>query len=451
MDNDDQDEDMNARDYNGSYDASIMSNPYAQDLAREALVDAEQTIQQLQSEMFLSDRQTAADKLEIGALKLQVQELQTAKAAADAATEAVWQEWRSLSHELTALQKQNAEKDTELTARRTAHRDVEVESKKLQQEVLTMTTELTALRKKVTQLEPELEQARKKITGLTTDNKRLDTKLKEEEKARQSEFKAHKKKDEEISKAKQVAAEKEEKLVSRVNDLSSQLIAVLKSTEELHATGDGFANAARTASEEISRLCKENKTMSTKLQAFQKMLNHNPQTHPSYTSSHSNAVPSSGASVSPASGASSSNSVQPGDSLVSSYPANAAHATQGETRDEVVADPGAKRQKGSAENENKDQNTENTVQDNAKKQSLPPRAHCDLDGCTQPGMYICSSCKSAGYCGLSHQKEHWRVHRKTCANDKQFREKELARSINYADGYAMGQAVGAFLDANGSL
>jgi len=477
VDNDDQDEEIDAREYNESYDASMMSNPYAQDLAKEALADAEQTIQQLQSEMFMSNRQAAADKLEIGVLKLQVQELQTAKAAADAAKEAVLHEWRSLSHELTALQKQNAEKDTELTARRAAHRDVEVESKRLQQEASTMTTELTAVRKKLTQLEPEFEQAKKKITGLTTDNKRLDTKLKEEEKARQTDAKAHKKKDEEV--AKELSKLKQDK-VEMVSDYTkkvekyfsdmNQLALELQNSSKLIGAAQkelGDAQLLLTnVQEEKSRLSKENKIMNTKLQAFQKMLNHNTQTQTqtqaqtqptnSITSTATqNFTPAiAAASVPPAPSATNRNSNREQVGSSSSLPPNVA-AIMADIQNDDHEGPGdaraEKKQKGCTEN--KDQASE--IQEAPKKQSLPPKAQCDLEGCTQAGLFICGSCKSVGYCGLPHQKEHWRFHRKACVhiceNIKRNQAKEMIRSMNYADGYAMGQAVGALLDAHGGL
>jgi len=466
-DDDDDDDGAPLRDYDESYDASMMSNPYAQDLAKEALADAEQTVRALQSEMHARDRQTAADRLEIGALQLQLREVQTAKAAADAATEAVMQEWRSLSHKLTAVQKQNAEKDTELTARRGAHRDVELESKKLQQETSNLTAELTALRKKVAQMEPELEQAKKKITGLTTDNKRLDSKLKEEEKARQVDTKAFKKKDDEIHKLKQAVAEEK----SKCNVTDNRLLAATDSFRDITKAASAQANALNEACDELEtvkaesqRLTKENKTLNTKLTALQKILNHNPHT----PTAPSNGGSSSSASPMPApapqganpTGAPASDGVRQIQAangftrvLTSSAPAGslAGHeydeAAEAADRDNGVI----KRQKGAAEN--KDQATEKQEKSVAMKQTFSPKAQCDMEGCCLTGMYICGSCKAVGYCGIAHQKEHWRFHRKSCANIKRTKEKEMigSKSGSYVDGYAVGQATGALLDGKNGL
>jgi hypothetical protein len=140
--------------------------------------------------------------------------------------------------------------------------------------------------------------------------------------------------------------------------------------------------------------------------------------------------------------------------LTSSAPAGslAGHeydeAAEGAGRDNGVI----KRQKGTAEN--KDQATEKQEKSVAMKQTFAPKAQCDMEGCCLTGMYICGSCKAVGYCGLAHQKEHWRFHRKSCANIKRTKEKEMigSKSGSYVDGLAaVGQAMGALLDTKNGL
>jgi len=83
-----------------------------------------------------------------------------------------------------------------------------------------------------------------------------------------------------------------------------------------------------------------------------------------------------------------------------------------------------KRQKGFPEN---NQTTGKQEKSTTSKKSLPPKAQCDLDGCCLSGIYICGRCKEVGYCGVAHQKEHWRLHRKSCAIKRE-KENEMSRS-----------------------
>ena len=47
-------------------------------------------------------------------------------------------------------------------------------------------------------------------------------------------------------------------------------------------------------------------------------------------------------------------------------------------------------------------------------------AYCGIES-----RNICSRCKSVSYCGVEHQKEHWKIHKIDCKKLKYLHEKSL--------------------------
>lgn len=45
---------------------------------------------------------------------------------------------------------------------------------------------------------------------------------------------------------------------------------------------------------------------------------------------------------------------------------------------------------------------------------LPPKVTCSLPACKAVAPKRCARCKSASYCSVEHQKEHWSTHKATC-------------------------------------
>ena len=54
-----------------------------------------------------------------------------------------------------------------------------------------------------------------------------------------------------------------------------------------------------------------------------------------------------------------------------------------------------------------------------RQQALAAAAPCGVDSCTQPGTKRCAACNSVSYCSQDHQRQHWKEHKKVCAEMKQ--------------------------------
>ena len=46
------------------------------------------------------------------------------------------------------------------------------------------------------------------------------------------------------------------------------------------------------------------------------------------------------------------------------------------------------------------------------------KAQCSAPECSREGVFTCSGCKQVGYCGVFHQREHWKTHRKRCGGQR---------------------------------
>ena len=462
-------------DANDSYDIAVHANPYEQDLAREALADAQANISALQEELYARDREVTAARLEIEFLNLQLSESRVVNADAEAAKEAVIQEWRTLSQELIIQQKLGAEKDAELAVRRSSTREVDAENRKLQQENAAANTELAVLRKKIASLEPELDITKRKVASLQADNKRLDLRRQEEEKAKAAEAKSAKRTVEELARIKvQLQMAEKETLAEKARADES------KRAEDTYATKvAALTDELVEAKELANRLTRENKNVVTKLHALQKMLAHAEIVAPGpraataevtglsienrLNTACSDSVkreplqfeyaPQAAArqmpsaplentemlvpeklqtkptlhaselvtnSIAEATNSAAHRGIVAADTLITSRSQMAPSwaAEKAITQSTVVEKKGeaAPGEAGTTHATVRRQTLGDdlSVTKAKSENSLAPKGHCGLPDCNSSGIFICGGCKRVGYCGMKHQYEHWRTHRKSC-------------------------------------
>jgi hypothetical protein len=59
-----------------------------------------------------------------------------------------------------------------------------------------------------------------------------------------------------------------------------------------------------------------------------------------------------------------------------------------------------------------------TLRDKEMKVSSKNIEHCAVCKAALAGPKVCALCKEVAYCGSAHQKEHWKIHKKTCTGRK---------------------------------
>ena len=441
-----------------TYDTNLHRNPYENDLKQERIDDLEQQLQAMHEEFTtanaLREERMQAMHSKLERVMASDREKEEFVHVAQASKQAAVMEWRTVCVELKAMQKLLAEKEMELSARRMTQKEIEAESKRIAKESTHSTSELTSLKKKVKELETEAEASRRKFATVMAENKRHEARQKtltDQAKTVKKLQDDNTKLREQLKKAEESIASESSKLKSANASLTSAMTVnaelkiengeIVERNESLQrmcsfqqgliaGDGAGIEEPAPTTAPIKKAVPADKKKVivdrilptlsgapAVSMEQLDKILDEHEFPSAAPTSMPAPDVASVSASdqakVSTTASSDTTNNWpgtdDPNASILQKRIASMT-STPGDKPGLFTIVAG---QAGHNMQEMFQLGCQIARQPGMEELKPPAKTTCSHTNCKNEGVFVCG-CSQVGYCGVPHQMDHWRQHRKAC-------------------------------------